>query len=1010
MDSRWNGRHVDITPHSIRLAAIAALLLIALLGHSRTAAASPEAVEFHIASGEATLTLNEFSRQTGLQLLFDFNLVKGRITQAVDGSYEPRDALRHMLENTGLAFAVVNERTLAVKATRSASASGTAAPPAPHRSPQQPNSQTVAQGPGSAETEAGFPNRIETVRVTGTNLRGEAPVGVNVLEFDRAAIDLSGAPTVADFLRTLPQVFGGGPTQDTRVIGTEAQTNSGFGTGVNLRGLGARATLVLINGRRIAPGGTAGAFVDVDNIPLSAIKRIEILPDSASALYGADAVGGVVNFIMQDDFTGAETTMSSGTGSQNTLKNYLISQTLGHQWDEARGMLSLEFYRRDALPASVRSYAVSNLTPFGGSNFDTNLSNPGNLFANGVSYAIPKGQDGTHLQPGSLIPNTTNLADRFQGADIIPEQRRWSLYTTGRKSLGDSLSLFANVLLSSREATERTGGQMSAMAVPSSNPFYVNPTGGTDPVIVYYNFGHDLGTDVVDVRVDATNVTAGVDFDAGGSWKLSAYGGYARDKENQTQSGVLDIGALEAALADPNSATAFNPFGDNAHNNPATLKTLTTPYRYRVDSRLQMADLTADGPLWQLPGGALKLALGIDRRNQYFASTIPASAISPQTSLRLSRQTTAAFTELVIPLFGKENSRSGLRRLELSGAARYENYSSFGHATTPKLGLLWSPTTSLAFRSTWSKSLRPPSLTDLNETLNIVVPQVLADPRSAAGQTVALVWAGNNASLREERANSWTVGMDFNPESLQGLSVGLTLFDIAFKDRIQDTAFAPDVLTNPRYSGLVTLNPDPAFVDSVCNHSIFFLGSKSTCMALGAGAIVDLRVHNVETLRTRGIDFDAKYEMQGRYGQLDFVVDGTYLLKFDLAEGNGSPATELLNTQTNPINLRLKTTVAWSGPRLGGSVSVNYSNSYQDTASVPNVPVAAWTTIDAQIRYRLGSGDAGWLESTQLELNALNLLNRDPPFLNNQAVGIGYDQENADPFGRIISLLIRKKW
>ena len=1010
MDSRWNGRQPGKTSHSIQLAAIAALLLAAVLAHSRATAASPEVVEFHIAAGDATLTLNEFSRQAGLQLLFDFNVVKGRVTQAIDGSYEPRDALRHMLEKTGLHFDVVNERTLAVTPIRSASASGTATPSAPRRPPQKPNSQTVAQGPGSAETEVALAMPIETVRVTGTNLRGEAPVGDNVLEFDRQAIDQSGATTVADFLRTLPQVFGGGPTQDTRVVGTEAPTNSGFGTGVNLRGLGARATLVLINGRRIAPGGTAGEFVDVDNIPLSAIERVEVLPDSASALYGADAVAGVVNFIMRDHFTGAETTLSSGKGSQHTLKNYLVSQTLGHQWDEASGMLSLEFYRRDALPASTRSYAVSNLSPFGGNDFDTNLTNPGNLVAGGVMYAIPGGQDGTHLSASSLVPNTANLADRFQNADIIPEQRRWSLYTTGRKTFGDSLSLFANVLLSSREATERTGGQMSAMAVPSSNPFYVNPTGGTDPVIVYYNFGHDLGTDVTDVRVDATNVTAGLDFNAGGSWKLSAYGGYAREKENQTQSGVLDINALEAALADPNPATAFNPFGDNVHNNPDTLKTLTTPYRYLVDSRVEMADLTADGPLWQLPGGAMKLALGVDRRKQTFDTAIPASAFSPQTSLRLSRQTTAAFTELVVPLFGKDNSRPGMRRLELSGAARYENYGSFGHATTPKFGLLWSPAAGLALRSTWSKSLRPPSLTDLNETLNIVIPQLLVDPRSAAGQTVALVWAGNNASLREERANSWTVGMDFNPENIQGLSVGLTLFDIAFKDRIEETAFSPDVLTNPRYSGLVTFNPDPAFVDYICNHSIFFGGSKSTCMALGAGAIVDLRVHNVETLRTRGIDFDAKYEMQGRYGKLDFAVDGTYLLKFDVAEGNGSPSAELLNTQTNPINLRLKTSVAWSGVRLGGSVSVNYSNSYQDTASVPNVPVAAWTTIDAQIRYRLGSGEASWLEDTQVELNALNLFNRDPPFLNNQAVGIGYDQENADPYGRIISLLIRKKW
>jgi iron complex outermembrane receptor protein len=1012
MDPRWNRRHSVKRLFSIPLPSIAAVLL-GVIFQFPPKAGGAALVEFHIAAGDATLTLNEFSRQAHVQLLWDFNVVKGRVTQAVDGLYEPRDALRHMLGNTGLVFAVVNERTLAVTPMRSASRpSGTAAPPAAHsRPPQEPNNQSLAQRPGSAETEPATAADTETVRITGTHLSGEAPVGANVLDFDREALDDSGVSTVADFMRTLPQVFGGGPTQDTHLVGSEAPTNSGYGTGINLRGLGARATLVLINGRRIAPGGTDGEFVDIENIPLSAVERIEVLPDSASALYGADAVGGVVNYIMRDNFTGAETTLGAGTGTQNSLKNYLVSQTLGQKWDDVSGMISLEFYRRDALPASDRSYAVSNLTPFGGSDFDTYLTNPGNLVANGVTYAIPKGQDGTHLSASSLVPGTLNEADRYLDTDILPEQQRWSLYSSGRANPTDRLSLFANVLVSTREATERTGGEMASLLVPSTNPFYVNPMGGTAPVIVQYNFADDLGVDVNDVRVNATNATVGLDFDAGASWKINAYGGFARETENQSQTGVADLSAVEAALADPDPATAFNPFGDGSHTNPQTLSTLTTPYRYRGASQLEMADITADGPLWQLPGGPVKLGIGLDERNESFDSDTPASAIAPASDVRLSRRTTAAFAELVLPLFGKDNGLPGLRRLELSGAARYEDYSNFGHDTTPKVGLVWAPVTDLSFRGTWSRSIRPPSLNDLDESRNVVQPYPLADPRSPSGETVALIWSGNNAQLREERARTWTTGLDFSPEGISGLTVGLTWFNIDFNDRIEDTLFSPDMLTNPQYSGLVTFNPNPTLIGDVCTHSIPVGLTQSECMALGAaGAIIDLRVHNLETLRTQGLDFDTHYEIGGRYGRLKFELNGTYLAKFSLAEGNGSPTTDVLNLQNNPINLRLKGTIRWSGARLGYALSLNYSNSYRDTLTVPNMPVAAWTTIDAQVSYRLGALNAGPFDNTQIELDAFNVFNRDPPFLNNAAAGIGYDQENADPYGRMLSLLIRKNW
>lgn len=1016
MDSRRNGRY-DIA-HSLASLSptIAALLLCMLAGllcaASGPALAASSPLEFHIGAGEATVTLNEFSRQANLQLLFDFRIVQGRKTQAVDGNFEPQDALRHMLTNTGLDFAFVNNRTLAVTPLKVASAAGSATPPLPQiagRLPHSTNSQPVASLPGSADLAPEGFNPIDTVKITGTYLRGETPVGGNVISIGREEIDNSGVATAGEFLQTLSQVFGGGPTQDTRLVGAEAQTNSGYGTGINLRGLGARATLVLLNGRRLAPGGSEAAFVDVDNIPLSAIERVEVLPDSASALYGADAVGGVVNFIMRDKFVGSETQLSTGVGTQSSLKSEQFSQTLGRKWRDANAMVSFEYYRREALPAADRKYAVSDLAPFGGGNFDTPTSNPGTLVVGAQTYALPKSQDGTHLSLASLTPGTQNLQDLYSDSEILPQQQRFSLYGSARKSFADRLNVFTSLLLTDREARQRGGGVQGGLPVPASNPF--NPAAGTaEPVAIEYNFANDLGPTATDVTVKTTNAAAGFDFDAGASWMLHGYAGYARERQLQSIRGLVDFSAVEAALADPDPANAFNPFGDGSNTNPATLRSFAAGTSFRVESQLEMAGFSADGVLWRLPGGEVKMAAGLDRRNQFFGRTNPPSPFGAAIVTNGSRQTTAAFTEFVLPLFSKDNARAGLKRLDLSAAARYEDYAGFGHATTPKFGLAWSALDSLAFRGTWSRSLRAPTLADLDESQNTVLPQPLPDPKAPGGQSLALVWQGKNAALREERARSWTAGLDFNPAAAPGWSLGLTLFDIEFNNRIEAGSFSPDLLSNPRLTSLVIRNPDPSLVDYVCSHSLNFLTTPEGCTQLGVQEIVDLRSHNVEALRTRGIDFSTQYQQALGRGRLQLRLDGTYLLKYSLAESDGQPATSLLNTQNNPINLRLRGTVTWTGQRFGWMGAVNYANSYRDTATQPNMPISAWMTFDAQLHYDLGADEGGWLDGTRLEFNAVNLFNRDPPFLNNAIARLGYDQENADPYGRLVSLRIRKNW
>jgi len=976
--------------------------------------AAPKLQTFHIEPGDATLTLNEFSRQSSLQLLFDYNIVRGRKTRGISGDYEPSAALRQMLIDTGLVFDFVNDRTLAVTLSH-ASVAGSAVAEAPAPGPSRTRSaepQTVKhEGPGSGEpaTDPKAPE-LDEILVTGTHVHGEQPVGDHVISLDREDIETSGAATVQDFLRTFPQAFGGGPTEDTHFVSAETQTNSGLGAGINLRGLGARATLILMNGKRLAPSGSEGAFADVTNIPISAVERVDILPDSASALYGSDAVGGVVNFKMRDNFTGAETLVHGGSGTQNTLREYQVAQTVGTRWDAGSGMLSLEFYRRDALPSYARRYATSDLVPLGGDNLGSFLSNPGNIVVGNQSYAIPHGQNGSALTASDFVAGTQNLSDRYDGADILPSQKLWSLYASGKHALNDSVSLFGNALASQRDAKQRAGGAAAQLSVPASNPFYVNPAGGTDPLLVDYNFLDDLGPIRNDSLVTNLNFTLGAGFDVGAAWKVYLYANYAQEKEDQFTGGLIDLTALTAALADPDPATAFNPFADGSNTNAATLKSIVTGSRFYVNSRVRSADVTADGPIAHLPGGAVKLAFGADHRNQVFGTISPATAISPAARSDTSRNVNAAFAEITVPLFGKDNGASGYRRLELSVAGRYEHYSDFGQAATPKFGMVWAPFDAVAFRGTWGRAIRAPTLADRNTSQNFLIPTLLPDRASPTGVSSVLIESGKNAGLTVERARSWTAGVDIDAhEWMTGLTFSATYFNIDFHDRIEAPNFA-GVLDDPALANLVTRNPTAAQVDSACSRGIFYLGTTADCRQFSPQAILDIRVQNIESVRTQGMDFNTTYDRNWAAGRLKLSLDGTYLFRFTQAEGANAPPVRLLDTPHNPINLRMHGSLSWQQRRWGATLGVNFQNHYMDTLSEPNRAVQSYTTFDTQLRYELAPFATNFLQNARIELNAINVFNKSPPFLNNQVASLGYDQENADPYGRLLSIQVRKTW
>ena len=379
-------------------------------------------VTFDIASQNLGAALNEFGLQSGLEISFVEADIKGRTVQGLAGAYDPVTALERLLENTGIAYRVNELGTILV---------GAATRQAGYRAVSlTSDAEYQARLGGYAEDED--KDKIEEVEfeeivVTGSHIRGVGPVGSQVFTYDRGEIDIQGYSTLPQFMQSLPQNFNGGISESTSQFSfaNEASNNISGGTGVNLRGLGNDSTLVLLNGQRLAPAGLNGSFVDVSMIPLSAIERVEVLTDGASAIYGSDAIGGVVNFKMRKDYDGAETRVRYGGATGGGLEEILIGQTFGKSWDRGYGLISYEYSNRDNLDTRDRSFSEN----------------------------APQ-------------PN-----------DLVPEQERHSFFLAGGQNLTENLEIFTTGYYSKRDSKRNLFLTLSAS--PGINTGESKQYGGT---------------------------------------------------------------------------------------------------------------------------------------------------------------------------------------------------------------------------------------------------------------------------------------------------------------------------------------------------------------------------------------------------------------------------------------------------------------------------------------------------------------------------------------------------
>ncbi|WP_068875139.1 MULTISPECIES: TonB-dependent receptor [unclassified Phenylobacterium] len=975
------------------------------------AAEAQPAYPVTLEQGALEPALLSLATQTKQQIMFSKGVVAGRQAPAVKGRLTPEQALELLLAGTDLRARRVNANLVVVDR------------PAPGAANSRPfEVASVADG---AVREATL---LDEVQVTGSNLRGVAPASpVTVL--DRDDLERSGHTTIADALRALPSNFGGGAQESFGTGADRLSRNGSFGSALNLRGLGNNATLVLMNGHRIAGSGTFADFVDISSIPAAAVDRVEVLLDGASALYGSDAVGGVVNFIMRREFDGAEVRLLGGTSTQGGRAQGQVDLTFGRTWEDGGLLVAYELRRQDDLLGSQRPFAGdADLRQLGGTDQRLTSAFPGNILlpdpvtrALVPTYAIPAGQNGVGLRPSDFIVGAPNRFNQRQGADVLPKQTLNSLYAAGHQAVG-RVELAGDLRYASRRYKNINVPRPATFTVGRGNPFFVSPTGAASHQISY-SFGEDVPNPTAYGTSDTLAATLSATLDLKGGWRSEAYAAFAQQQDENRGAGVVNTVILNEALGNTpdNPATAysaarhgvFNPFNGIAGAGNVTALgyinsgTVLTRSRDRVSS----VNLQADGPLWSLPAGPVKLAVGAQARREGFETegTIYVASTAPvrSSSLDLDRTVLAAFGELQIPIVGPDNAKPGLQRLELSVAGRIEHYETFETSANPKLGVVWSPVDGLRVRGTYGRSFRAPGLREVADP-SLYNPQLLA---LGAGRVVTLTLSGGNPDLKPETANSWTLGFDWQPASIPGLSVSATGFDIRFKNRIDKPVSAnqANALQDPNLATFVTrISPATSASDLALIQSLLadpaFSNATGSFPAEQYGAILDNRYVNAASVKVRGVDMTARYSFDVGGDTIALAGNATYMLDFEQQLTPTSAVVERVNRINFPVRFRSRVTADWTRGRLTLGGAFNYVVGYRDDAGVK---IGDQPTFDLQAR--LAAAKTGPLAGVSALLNVRNVFDRDPPFYNN-SVGIGYDAANADPIGRYVSLQLTRSW
>ena len=866
-------------------------------------------------------------------------------------------------------------------------------------------------GMAAAQEEASTADIV----VTGSRVRGAAPVGSTVTTLGRAEMEASSAVTVDRMIKEIPQVFDLGVSENSRGQ-SGGSGNITYGNSVNLRGIGPYATLVIIDGHRVTNNSRS---IDPSVLPSLGVERIEVVADGASAVYGSDAVAGVVNLIPRRSLDGGEVFARSGIASRGDFHETTLGAAIGKVFDRGQIMVAYEHVERSNLSGDDRSFFTSDQRAAGGGDYRIARCAPGNINANGTTYAIPTGGV-TQANAGSLAAGTINRCDELANQDLMPEQNYDSVNSTGRFEFNDWLSVFYDGFYSKRNFYRQSAYSNARLTVPQTNAFFVRPAGFTGTSYTLdYNFRDDVPTNDSFGSAESWQITPGMRAKLPHDWEAEALFGYGKTNDFSGSYHGINNAALNAALASSDPATAFDPYGLGRTSEKVLATIANQIFLAPTNGRLKTYEARLNGPLFTLPGGAVKLATGYERQDFTVAlGSARGAPTNPITFRHFGRKVDSVYGELYIPIFGADNAMPGFERLELNAAVRHDKYSDVGSTTNPKFGINWQPVRWAKLRASYGTSFRAPTIPEIYGNSNNIFGQSYQNPAGGAPlQGYAL--SGPNLDLKPETATTWSIGADFDP--LPNLRFGITYWDVKYENQVLANLSNLTILGNEaEYAGTDIILRGAAAAGRVQE-----LLAQGVALAGGSfpggdpanvTLFVDGRSQNLGVSVTRGIDFTGTWNTRlGAKDALTVNVSGTYLTKYNVAVTPAAPLVDRRNIIFNPLKLKARASVTWDHGPFSVRVLATHVGGYRNNLSRPVQSVKSYTPVDLALNWKVGDQQAdGFFEKgLVLGLEVRNMFDIAPPYVNlapNGNGGGGYDATASDPIGRLFAVSVRKSF
>lgn len=894
------------------------------------------------------------------------------------------------------------------------------------------------------------PIMMDKVTTTGTRLgTAMSQADIPIVVIGKMQIEQTPVVEVADYLKNLPSFTGAGNTNDSSTNG------GGGGRNIDLRGLGSQYTLVLINGRRLSYSGT-GNVVDVNQIPESAVDHIEVLTNGASAVYGSEAIGGVVNVITKKGYNGAEVAAYYGD-TFNTPKKDLsrrqFSFNVGSSTGKAEFMFGGQYFKQNGIYSSDNPWSsapgpTSNTFPY-------RLSMPNNLFTAGatgngnyiVKWKPGEGgrRDAAAASDFRLFQGTLpNLANPDAGGDQFPfflftpllrPEERYNFYTFTSYQLNDQVKIFGGLMYRYAFSYNQLAPaavpapSLGAIVIPSTNYWNQRIFGSRAPTITTSNWRLlGLGPRLDTAELTGVWTNAGIEGKiADFNWKIE--GLFTQEITTLENGGTTSVDLLNAELA-KTTPDAFNPFSSKIESNAAIWPSLKRSAYQHQRSRLANLTSQVDGKVFEAPAGPVNGALTLEWNKlraydhpDYLTQQTPLGFNGTPNPTDGSRTQWGAALEVDIPL---------MKELSLRPAYRYDKYSDFGNVTVGQAAMRYTPTKEILLRGSFGQGFIAPSLFQLYEGPQINNPTIL-DPTS---RNSATSWGSNtqvsitrigNANLQPEKADMWNVGGAYSPKAIKGLTLTIDYWNVKQKDVVSSAENYAAIVAKRFWEALgssdaardaAARNPTTraAAVNSIRQSTGVTVVYDPNGGASGLGglsqnetALINVYRANLAGAKTNGVDIGVSYLFPAtEAGTFNLDVKGTCTLGYSYQALVGEPYAELEGKYSSSFEggwpkWRLASILSWNKKDIGANIAWRYTQkmALEDglDGSYNRDYLPAYSTYDAQISYKLP-----WIKS-QLMIGVENALAKTPPqtsYATNNDVPAGlYDVKGRMYYARI---------